>query len=115
MNKNEKIIFDIILHAGNARSSSIKAYKLLEYYDFFEAEKLLKEASISLNTAHKVQTELMQKEVRGENQDVTLLMVHAQDHVMAAQTIRDIVVNSVKIIKELDSRLNKLESRKNDE
>ena len=42
-------------------------------------------------------------------------MVHAQDHVMAAQTIRDIVVNSVKIIKELDSRLNKLESRKNDE
>ena len=70
----ENIIFEIILHAGDARSQSIKAYKLIQKNDFDGAKELLKKASESINLAHKTQTELIQKEVRGDYQDVTLLL-----------------------------------------
>ena len=106
----ENIIFEIILHAGDARSNSINAYKALESNNFEEAESLLKKASVSLNKAHKVQTEIIQKEVRGERQEITLLMVHAQDHVMTAQVIRDMAAKTVAIVRSLDERLKKLES-----
>lgn len=106
---DENVIFEIILHAGDARSNSINAYKALESYDFELAESLLKEASTSLNKAHKVQTELIQKEIRGERQEITLLMVHAQDHVMSAQAIRDLTSKTVLLVRSLDERLKKLE------
>jgi len=48
-----------------------------------------------VNEAHKIQTNLVQGEVRGEKTEVTLLMVHAQDHLMNAITIKDLATEFV--------------------
>lgn len=105
----EEIIFMVILHAGDARSNCIKALKSIQLSDYEGARLLLEDASKSINLAHKTQTEMIQKEVRGEVVELSLLLVHAQDHLASAQMIRDIVVGTLGISENFNSRIQNLE------
>ncbi len=87
---NENVIMGIIMHGGNARSYAMQALQEARERNFDAANKLLEEASNELNLAHQIQTDLIQAEVRGEPVEVSLLMVHAQDHLMNAMTVRDL-------------------------
>lgn len=87
---NENVIMGIIMHGGNARSYAMQALQEARGSNFEAADKLLEEASNELNLAHQIQTDLIQAEVRGEPVEVSLLMVHAQDHLMNAMTVRDL-------------------------
>lgn len=100
----EEVIMNIILNAGNARSKSLIAFRRAREHQLDEAKKLIKEASEDLNLAHKAQTEIIQKEVCGDTQTVTLLMVHAQDHLMTAMVIKDIVIEMISFIEENERR-----------
>jgi cellobiose PTS system EIIA component len=90
MENLESVIFQIILHGGNGKSSAMEAIAAAKTGDFEEARQKLKESSNAVNEAHKIQTNLVQGEVRGEKIEVSLLMVHAQDHLMNAITIKDL-------------------------
>ncbi|MBP2097727.1 PTS lactose/cellobiose transporter subunit IIA [Enterococcus rivorum] len=105
----EDTIMKIILHAGDARSKSLLALKSVKQGDFEKARCLLEEARQSSVAAHKVQTELIQKEVSGETQTMTLLLVHAQDHLMTALSIRDVVLELINYFEVIEHRLQKLE------
>ena len=52
--------------------------------DYDKADKLLKEADDCLLEAHKIQTSIIQAEARGERTEVSVLFVHAQDHLTTA-------------------------------
>lgn len=52
--------------------------------DFTEAEKRMTAANEALVEAHNTQTGLLTAEASGNNAEVTLLMVHSQDHLMNA-------------------------------
>ena len=66
--------------------------------DFAGARELMDQADENINKAHEVQTSLIQAEVRGEGKTyISLLMVHAQDHLMNAMTVRDIVKSIIGI------------------
>ncbi|CAM4062418.1 PTS cellobiose transporter subunit IIA [Bacillus manliponensis] len=91
MNTLETIAFHLILHGGNARSCAMEALQLAKQGEFKEAEIKLQEAENELKAAHKLQTELIQKEAGGEKTEPTLLMVHAQDHLMNAMTVKELV------------------------
>lgn len=106
----EEIIFKIILHAGDARSACMNAMKCLKTFDIAGCEALLKEAAHSLKQAHQVQTALIQEEVRGNPQDLSLLMVHAQDHLMSALAIRDTVSEMMFLTQAIDARFKTLEA-----
>lgn len=108
----EQIIMEIILNAGNARSSSLLAIKAAQNGDFPKAEELLSEAKKSVNLAHKSQTSLITAEVSGNKQDVSLLMVHAQDHLMTALSIKDVVTEVINYGKILEEKINQLEGKK---
>ncbi|NRD76310.1 PTS lactose/cellobiose transporter subunit IIA [Bacillus sp. BRMEA1] len=95
MENLEEIIFQIILHGGNGKSASMEAIMAAKQGDFTTAREKLKEAGDALNEAHHIQTSLVQKEVRGERTEVSLLMVHAQDHLMNAITMRDLATEFV--------------------
>lgn len=90
MTKQEEIVFQIILHGGNGKSSAMEAIAAAKRGDFSGAREKLHEAGEELNQAHSIQTSLIQSEVRGERNDVSLLMVHAQDHLMNAITLKDL-------------------------
>ncbi|MGJ7911469.1 PTS lactose/cellobiose transporter subunit IIA [Neobacillus sp. LXY-1] len=95
MENLESIIFQIILHGGNGKSSSMEAIYAAKEGDFKTAREKLQEAVDALNEAHHIQTSLIQGEVRGEKTEVSLLMVHAQDHLMNAITIKDMATEFV--------------------
>ncbi len=47
-------------------------------------KKFLVEAEKELGNAHRIQTDIIQKEAAGEKIDISVLFVHAQDHLMTA-------------------------------
>lgn len=86
----------IIISGGDARANCIKAIREAREGHFNEAEALMQSAKDSLKEAHAVQTKLIQAEVRGEHTDITLLMIHAQDHLMNAMTVKDLAMEMIK-------------------
>ena len=79
-NKNEAEIFEIIAHGGNAKSLAYEALNSVK--ETLKKQKLLDESEHEMAEAHKTQTRLIQDEINGEKVDTSLLMIHAQDHLM---------------------------------
>ncbi len=107
MEEMEMIIFEIISNGGNAKGLAYEAIASAEEGDFEKAEALLKEADESLVKAHQIQTNLIQSEAAGQHHDVTVLFVHAQDHLMTAMEVRTLAENFIKINKRLYALENK--------
>ncbi|WP_445488815.1 PTS lactose/cellobiose transporter subunit IIA [Niallia sp. 03133] len=85
----EETIFQIILHGGNGKSCAMEAISAAKEGNFSLAKEKMMEAAEELNEAHHMQTALIQEEARGNRMDMSLLMVHAQDHLMNAVTLKD--------------------------
>lgn len=93
MMKNEAImqtIMGIIMHSGNAKSNAMGAIKAAKAGEFKLADDNIKKAEADFVEAHHAQTDLLTKEAQGEKTEVSLLMVHAQDHLMTSMTFTDL-------------------------
>ncbi|AYE35127.1 PTS lactose/cellobiose transporter subunit IIA [Clostridium septicum] len=86
----EEIIMQIIISGGDSKSYVMEAIEEARNRNIEKARELIKKADTQLRNAHSIQTELIQNEARGEKITVELLMVHAQDHLMNAITVRDL-------------------------
>ncbi len=86
----QMLSFTIILHAGNARSSSMEAISLAKQYRFDEARQKIEEASQEFTLAHHHQTKLLTAEANGDKTEITVILVHAQDHLMTAMTVKEL-------------------------
>lgn len=83
----EMIVFSLIANSGEGRSLSMEAISLAKKEDFDGAKALLDQADEKIAEAHKSQTSLIQSEADGQKAEVSLLLIHAQDHLMNAITI----------------------------
>jgi len=104
----EDIIFSIISYGGDAKALAYEAIEASDQGDFEKAQSLLDEADASLKVAHNTQTELLTAEVNGDNKEVSLLLVHAQDHLMTAIEVRSLAERFIAINK----RISRLEEEK---
>nr|WP_209557014.1 PTS lactose/cellobiose transporter subunit IIA [Enterococcus larvae] len=100
MNEQEKSIFQIISAAGDSRGAAFEALRLARKGKFEEADKKMKEAKEKSITAHEEQTTLITKEINGDKTETTLLMVHAQDHLMNSLLARDLIEEMIEMLKE---------------
>lgn len=91
----------LIVNGGNAKSLSFEAIYAAKKGKFEEAHEKLKEADEALLEAHNSQTEMLAEEAAGHPNEVHLLTVHAQDHLMNAITFRDVAGEVVAIHEEL--------------
>lgn len=93
---SELVSMTIIANSGDARSFAFHALEEAKLGNFDEADKLLKQSDASANLAHKAQTDLLFAEANGNKQDINVLMVHSQDHLMtsmlAAELIKEIIL-----------------------
>ncbi|MGL5334801.1 MAG: PTS N,N'-diacetylchitobiose transporter subunit IIA [Enterovibrio sp.] len=97
----EEQIMGIIINSGNARSSAYKALALAKQGDFAKADEQMEEARIAANAAHLVQTQLIEADM-GEGKTVmTLIMVHAQDHLMTSMLARELVKELIDLHKKI--------------
>lgn len=99
MNEHEEIIMQLITNSGDARSSCLKAIRAARKGEFDEADALLIKTKEFLAKAHKTQTSLIHNEMQGNHFPVSLLIIHAQDHLMNAMTMRDLAVEMIEILK----------------
>lgn len=96
-----EISFQIILYAGNARSSAMEAIAFAKEGKFTEAKEKLEDAKKEINEAHHFQTELIQAEARGEGVDMNVILVHSQDHLMTAMVVKDMAIEFVDLYEKL--------------
>lgn len=99
----ERALMDLIIHGGNARSLAMSAMQAARERDFEKADELLSNCETELNAAHNGQTDLLQQEAQGNGIKISMLTIHAQDHLMNAITVKDLakeMVNVYKLLKE---------------
>lgn len=85
----EMTTMQLIVNSGDARSKAMEAIGCAKAGNFEDAANRLKEAKEFLTKAHEFQTDLIQEEAEGNVEKVTILMAHAQDHLMNAITVID--------------------------
>ena len=100
-NSNESKAFQLILHAGNAKTKAMEAIYASREGNFEEAEKDLEEAETELNEAHKCQTAMLVGAANGEKLEMDILLVHALDHLSMATTTLDLAEELVLQRKEM--------------
>lgn len=105
----ETVIFEIILHAGNARAEAYQALRAAKAGDFAAAAAGLKRAEEEVGIAHRVQADVIGREAQGEKTEITLLVVHAQDHLMTAIAEKTLIENMVDLYQTVDSLSRRLE------
>lgn len=108
MENLELIVFTIINKGGNAKGLAYEAISEAEKGNFENAETLLKEADSELKEAHKIQTNLIKDEANGIHHDVTVLFVHAQDHLMTSIEVRNLAEVFIRNSKRIDALEKKL-------
>lgn len=87
----ELTMIEIVALSGDARTKLLSAVKEAKSGDFDRAHALVAEARGLLGDAHKSQTDLLTAEARGELTTPTVLLVHAQDHLMTSMLLRDVI------------------------
>ena len=97
----EEIIMNLIVNGGDARSRAMLAIHSAKAGDIKRAKELLLEVEDYLVKAHNYQTSLIQDEASGNKVELSLLMVHAQDHLMNAMTVRDLAQEFVDLYETL--------------
>lgn len=95
----ELAIMQLISCGGEARSLAIKAIRAAREEKFEEADSLIEKSIEKMNEAHQAQTELLFAEANNNTPMVSLLMVHAQDHVMNAITVKDLAIEMIAMMK----------------
>ena len=101
----------IILNAGDARTLTMSALKALESFDVEKANGLIKEAQLKIVEAHKVQTNAIQSEARGESFEYSVLFAHAQDTLMVINSEMNISKKLIGMFSSIDERLANIEKQ----
>ena len=86
----EEAVMEIIVNAGQSRSLCFEALHAARQGNLDEAKSLLREADGYARQAHKMQTKLIEQDAGEARQPMTLIMVHAQDHLMNSLLEREL-------------------------
>lgn len=92
-----EVIMPLILHAGDAKSLVMEAIYQAKAGDFTGAEKKVEEAEEALNKAHHIQTGLLQAEAGGKSTEISLLLLHSQDHLMTTIVAKDLAIEIIEL------------------
>lgn len=99
----EEIILNIIMHSGEARNYSMDAITSAKAGDFNKSRELIIKADEELGYAHTSQTSLIQGEAVNDKIEFSLLLVHAQDHLMTTMTFKDLAIEIIEVHEKIDS------------
>lgn len=90
----------LIAYAGDAYGHFNQAIVCAREDDFEAADAEMAAGRVSIAEAHKSQLELLAAEGRGECLDFSLLLVHAQDHLMTAMSFENIAREFITLYRE---------------
>lgn len=99
----EDIVMNLVCNGGDCRSHTMEAMAAAREGDFEKAAALMKAGEEAMHNAHHFQTDLIQSEMSedAEKTEVSLLMVHGQDHLMDAMVVHDMGLEIIELYKKL--------------
>ena len=91
----EEVVMGLIINSGQARSLAYAALKQAKQGDFAAAKTMMDQSRTALNEAHLVQTKLIEGDQGEGKMKVSLVLVHAQDHLMTSMLARELVTELI--------------------
>lgn len=112
----ELAAFNIITAVGEAKSKLVQAVEESKTGNEDVAKKLIAEANESITIGDKEHFKLISEDSKNNDVKFSLLLVHAEDQLMSAETFRDFATQLIstnislyKLQKEMDKNENDLE------
>lgn len=96
------VAFQIISNVGAARSSYIEAIHEAKKGDFEAAEKLIAEGKEMFVLGHHAHADLISKEAGGESVEISLLLLHAEDQLMSAESFGILAEEFIEVYKKIE-------------
>jgi len=93
----ENILMELLVHSGSARSSALMALQHARAGDFVAANEEMAASHDAVKQAHHIQTQLIGLDQGCGKLTVTLITVHAQDHLMNAMVIQDLATDVIEL------------------
>lgn len=84
----ESVFFEIISNVGSAKSFYMEAIACAKKGNIAEAREKIKEGEKCFSDGHKAHMELVCQEADGKEVPFSLLLVHVEDQLMAAETTK---------------------------
>ncbi|WP_430308120.1 PTS lactose/cellobiose transporter subunit IIA [Robertmurraya massiliosenegalensis] len=95
----EMIAFQMISNVGSAKSIVMEALYAAKEGDFELAEEKIAESQKYFVEGHKIHATLIQREAAGNKVEFSLLFMHAEDQLMSAETITELVKEMIEMYK----------------
>ncbi|MGP6145793.1 PTS lactose/cellobiose transporter subunit IIA [Jeotgalibaca sp. A122] len=102
--KKIEVIMQLIMHGGDAKGKAMEAIAAAKAGDFESATNKIKESEAALVAAHHAQTGLLTQEASGDPVEVSLLLIHGQDHLMTAITFKDLAKEIIEVYERMESK-----------
>lgn len=99
----ESTIMELIVNAGAARSCAMEALRAAKEKQWGRVDELLEQAAAASKLAHDVQTTLIGMDEGEGKLPITLIIVHAQDHIMNAMLAREMVAELIELHRQLQN------------
>ncbi|MBV8875967.1 MULTISPECIES: PTS lactose/cellobiose transporter subunit IIA [unclassified Phytobacter] len=93
----EEQVMGIIINAGQSRSLCYEALQSAKEGNFADADEKMQQAQHFAREAHLVQTQLIEADEGEGKTKMTLVMVHAQDHLMTSILAKELVTELIDI------------------
>ena len=104
---DEKIFelsFGIIGFAGEAKGVAFEAIAEAKKGNIEGAREKMKESKEVIVKAHRYQTELIQNEASGNKTDMSVVLVHAQDHLMTTMNYQMLAEEFIDLYEKLENK-----------
>ena len=101
MNREEATLlgFEIVAYAGDARSKLLEALNAAQAGEYDRAEELVAAADDCIVDANKAQTSLLAKEEQGDDIELSVTLMHGQDHLMTTILLKDLMKHLIELYK----------------
>ncbi|WP_159084712.1 PTS lactose/cellobiose transporter subunit IIA [Dongshaea marina] len=93
----EETVMGLIVNAGIARSLAFEALQAAKQQKWQQAEQKMGEADTAFREAHRVQTQLIEQDEGTGQIPMTLILVHAQDHLMTGMLLKEMVTEMIEL------------------
>ena len=101
--------FEIISYVGTAKSCYVNAVSKAKEGDFAAAADLIHQGDEAYGGGHDVHMKLLQADAAGEREPVApLILLHAEDQMASAETVKLMAVNFIDTYRELHDLKEKL-------
>lgn len=91
----------VITYSGVAKSNYLMALKEFRKNNISEYFNLLKEGDKNYTFAHDEHLSILQDEMNLKEAQITMLLAHAEDQLMAVETVKILVQEIVELLKDI--------------